>query len=120
MLMIIRVAAFLAALAAAPASALTPAAKEFIEIAQRLEPVHCEKRKLRREITFAEVEQRNGDAKALRDRFAAINRDKDVARLERRLAELEQRISDGRGGVRDPQDLEAISAQQRRAFYACV
>lgn len=117
--MIIRIAALLAALAAAPVFALTPAAKEFIEIARQLEPVHCEKRRLRRAIVLAEVERRVAEANELRARFAALDREPRTAKLEKRLAELEQRISDGRGGVRDPQDLEAISAQQRRAFYDC-
>jgi hypothetical protein len=50
---------------------------------------------------------------------AELNRDRETTRLERRLAELEKRISDGKGGARDPQDLDAISAQQRQAFYRC-
>jgi len=39
--------------------------------------------------------------------------------LDKVLAELEKRISDGKGGARDPQDLDAISFQQRQAFYRC-
>ncbi|MGH8705829.1 MAG: hypothetical protein ACREUO_10480 [Burkholderiales bacterium] len=104
---------------AAPAQALTPEAKEFIEVTQKLEPVQCEKRKLRRAIALAEAERRDADAKELRARFDTLNRDRETARLEKRLAELERRISNGRGGTRDAEDLEAISFQQRRAFYAC-
>lgn len=114
-----RLAAFVLALVAAPALALTPEGEEFLEIMKKLEPVHCEKRKLRREIALAEVERRDAEAKAGRAKFAAINRDKEVARLEKRLAALERRISDGKGGARDPEDLQAISRQQREAFYRC-
>ncbi len=55
----------------------------------------------------------------LRAREGELNRDKETARLEQRLAELEKRMSDGKGGMRDPQDLDAISLQQRQAFYRC-
>lgn len=112
----------LAALGVAPAAqlgALTPEGREFVEILKKLEPVHCEKRKLRRAIVFAEAEGRMAEAKALRAKLAALGREPQTARLEHRLAELEKRISDGRGGVRDPQDLEAISRQNRLAFYRC-
>ena len=119
MLTITRTAALAVALAGVPAIALTPAAKEFVEIAQQLEPVHCEKRKLRRAIVLAEVEQRDTDAKEFKARFAALDRDPRTAKLEKRLAELERQISDGREGVRDPQDLDAISRHQREAFYRC-
>jgi hypothetical protein len=101
------------------ALALTPEAQEWLETSAKLEPVQCEKRQLRRQIVLAEVEQRAADARKLRARVAALNRDKDTARLERRLAELEKRISDGKGGTRDPEDLQAISLQQREAFYRC-
>ena len=111
--------AFALVLAAAPAGAITPEAKEFIEILKQLEPVHCEKRKLRREIALAEVERRDADAMALRKRFADLNRDPETTKLEKRLAVLEHRISDGRGSARDPEDLQAISFQQREAFYRC-
>ncbi|MGH8705197.1 MAG: hypothetical protein ACREUO_07260 [Burkholderiales bacterium] len=113
------VALLVFALAAAPALALTPEAKEFMQISKQLEPVQCEKRKLRREIALAQAERREADARAARTKFAALNRDEQTARLEKRLAELERRISDGRGATRDPEDLEVISAQRRRAFYAC-
>lgn len=107
------------ALLAAPAQALTPEAKEFIEITRKLEPVQCEKRKLRHAIALAEAQDRESDARAAREKFDALNRNRETARLEKRLAELERRISDGRGGVRDPEDLEAISRQRREAFYRC-
>ena len=93
--------------------ALSREAQEFMAIVKRLEPVHCEKRKLRRQIALAQIEQR--DARALKDRFAALDRDPKTAKLEKRLAQLEPRVSKSA----DPEDLEAISAQQREAFYKC-
>ncbi len=102
-----------------PALALSPEAKEFMAISARLEPVQCEKRQLRRQMVQAQEEQRGEDLKKLRAREAAINRDRETARLEKRLAELQGRILDGKGGARDPQDLDAISFQQRQAFYRC-
>ncbi len=112
-------AAIALVLAASPAAAITPEGKEFVEILKQLEPVQCEKRKLRREIVLAEVEKRDADAKALRKRFADLNRDPGTSKLEKRLAVLEHRITDSRGGARDPEDLQAISFQQREAFYRC-
>lgn len=108
-----------AVLAASSARALTPEAKEFMAITAKLEPVQCEKRKLRREITLAEVERDHARVRELRARFDALEREPETARLERRLGELERRISNGRGGTIDPEDLEAISRQQREAFYRC-
>jgi predicted nuclease with TOPRIM domain len=102
-----------------PALGLTPEAREFMEISAKLEPVQCEKRQLRRQMAMAQAEQRGDDLKTLRARVAELNRDKQTTRLEQRLAELEQRISDGKGGTRDPEDLQAISLQQRQAFYRC-
>jgi hypothetical protein len=96
-----------------PAFALSPAAEEFMRIAKALEPVHCEKRKLRREIALAEAQRQ--DAKALKDKFAALDRDPKTAKLEKRLAQLEPRVSKSA----DPQDLAAISSQHREAFYRC-
>ncbi len=104
---------------AGPVFALTPEAKQFIEISKKLEPVQCEKRQLRRGIALAEIEKRERDARELRKRFAALNRNSETSRLEKRLAELERRISNGKGGTRDPEDLEAISFQQRDAFNRC-
>ena len=102
-----------------PALALSSAAKEFMEISAQLEPVQCEKRQLRRQMAMAQAENRADEMRRLRGRVAQINRDKQTARLEQRLAQLEKRISDGKGGTRDPQDLQAISFQQRQAFYRC-
>jgi hypothetical protein len=115
----LRLAVFLLLLAAAPAFALTPEAKEWLEVSAKLEPVQCEKRKLRLELLRAEVEKRGADARRLRARVAALNRDPETARLEKRLAVLEARILDGHGKPRNPEDLEAISLQQRQAFYRC-
>ena len=102
-------------LAPLPALALTPAAREFMEISAKLEPVQCEKRQLRRKMALAHAEKRGAELEQFRARFAEINRDRDTTRLEARLGELEKRIT--RAG--DPADLEAISFQQRQAFYRC-
>jgi hypothetical protein len=102
-----------------PALALSSAAQEFMEISAQLEPVQCEKRQLRRQMAMAQAENRADEMNKLRGRFAELNRDKETARLERRLAVLESRILDGKGGTRDPEDLQAISFQQRQAFYRC-
>ena len=80
-------------LAASGAQALTSEAREFIAISKELEPVQCEKRKLRREIA----------------------REPATARREKRLAELEPRLRRSS----DPEDLEAISHASREAFYRC-
>lgn len=98
---------------AGQAFALTPEAREFLRIVKELEPVHCEKRKLRREIALAQAQ--GHDSAALRARFSALDRDPSTAKLERRLAQLEPRVS--KSG--DPEDLAAISRQQREAFYRC-
>ena len=105
--------AFVLTLACAPAYALSPAAREFMDISAKLEPVQCEKRKLRRDITLAEVEKK--DARELRKRFSALDRDPKTARMEKRLAELEPRLRRSA----DPEDLPAISRQQVEAFYRC-
>ena len=52
------------------ALSLSPEAREFIDLTSKLEPVQCEKRRLRREITLAEVEKK--DTRELRKRFAAL------------------------------------------------
>jgi hypothetical protein len=98
-----------------PAYALSPAAQEFMSITKALEPVQCQKRQLRRELARAEIEQRHDDVKHLREKFVALDKDKKVLQLERRLAELEPRVSRSS----DPEDLRAISLQQREAFYRC-
>jgi hypothetical protein len=95
------------------AVALTPAAREFMQISKDLELVHCEKRKLRREIALAQVQQQ--DTQALKKKFAALDRDPKTAKLEKRLGELQPRIEKSN----DPEDLAAISAQHREAFYRC-
>ena len=112
----LRRAALAFVLVAAPAAALTPEAREFVDILQQLETVHCEKRKLRREIAFAEAEKRAAEAKQLRERFAKLDAEPKTAKLEKRLAQLEPRINSSQ---RDPEDLDAISKQRRDAFYRC-
>jgi len=97
------------------AFALSPAAREFMDISRELEPVQCEKRQLRRKIALAEAERRDADARAARARFATLNKDPKTTRLEKRLAELEPRLRKST----DPEDLQAISLQQREAFYRC-
>lgn len=82
-------------------------------IARELEPVLCEQRKLRREIALAEVQGQS--TKVLRERFARIERDPDTAKLHRRLAQLEPRVSKSS----DPEDLPAISRQHTEAYYRC-
>jgi hypothetical protein len=84
-----------------------------MSIMAELEPVQCQKRKLRREITLAEVEKK--DARELRRRFTALNRDAKTARLEKRLAQLEPMLSRSA----DPEDLAAINRQRTEAFYRC-
>jgi hypothetical protein len=113
--------AFLAALAlaASPALAITPDAREFLELSKKLEPAQCEKRKLRRGIALAEIEKDPERAKELRARFEAVNRDKETERMEKRLAQLEPRILDSQGRARHPEDLDAISLERRMAFYRC-
>jgi hypothetical protein len=95
--------------------ALSSAAQEFIAISKELEAVQCEKRQLRRKIALAEAEQRDSDANAARSRFAKLNADKKVSKLESRLAQLEPIVSRSK----DPEDLPTISLQQREAFYRC-
>ena len=100
-------------LVASPAWALSPAAREFMAIAKELEPLHCEKRKLRREMALAEAEGSAARAKELRARFAELDRNPATARLEKRLGELERRMT------LLPGDLDAISFQQREAYHRC-
>ena len=100
-------------LAVTPVHALSGVAREFMEIAKQLEPVQCEKRKLRREIALAEDDKK--DTRELRKRFDALERDPKNLRLERRLADLQPLLA--RSG--DPEDLRAIDHQRRDAFYRC-
>ena len=94
---------------------LSPAAQEFMSISRQLEPAQCEKRQLRRRIALAEAERRDADARVARARFGALDKDPKTARLEKRLAELEPLLKRSP----DPDDLPAISLQQREAFYRC-
>ena len=110
-----RVLALLIAAVPVEVAALSQAAQEFMAISKDLEPVQCEKRRLRRQIALAEAERRDPDVKTLRKKFAALDADPKTARLEKRLAELQPRVSRSS----DPEDLEAISRQQREAFYRC-
>jgi hypothetical protein len=103
----------LAAFVAQPCWGLSREAQEFIDIAKKLEPLQCEKRKLRRDIALAQAESR--DTAVLRERFAALDRDPRTAKLEKRLGELEPRIRRST----DPEDLAAISRQNTEAFYRC-
>lgn len=110
-----RVLILLAVAVSTPVFALSQAAHEFMAISKELEPVQCEKRQLRRKMALAEAERRGDDAKAARTRFARLNKDPKTTRLEKRLAELEPRLLKSS----DPEDLPAISLQQREAFYRC-
>lgn len=92
---------------------LSREAEEFVNISKQLEPLQCEKRKLRREIALAQIEKR--DAQALKNKFAELDRDPKTAKLEKRLAQLEPRLSKST----DPEDLQAISRQHTEAFYRC-
>jgi hypothetical protein len=111
--------AVLLAIVAPLVLALTPEAKEWLAISTKLELVQCEKRQLRRQIVLAEAENRTADAKKLRARADALSHDKETARLEKRLAVLEARLLDSQGRPRNAEDLDAISLQQREAFYRC-
>jgi len=93
--------------------ALSPDAREFMDITAQLESVQCEKRRLRREITLAEVERK--DTRELRKRFSALDRDPKTAKLEKRLGELQPRLAKSS----NPEDLRAIDRQRVEAFYRC-
>ena len=111
--------ALVLALAAAPAWAISSDAQEFLDLSKKLEPVQCEKQKLRRELALADVQRDEPKSKELRARFDALSRDRETARMEARLAALEPRILDREGRARRPEDLDAISLQRREAFYRC-
>lgn len=98
-----------------PVVALSPQAQEFMAITRELEPLQCEKRKLRRAIALAEAERRDDEVRTLRRKFADLDKNPETARLEKRLGVLEPRLS--KAG--DAEDLAAISRQQREAFYRC-
>ena len=114
-----RHAAWLLLLVAAPCLGVSPAAEEFMKITAELEPVQCEKRKLRRWIAVAEAERKDQEVAGLRRRFAQIDADPKTSKLEKRLGQLEKRISNGKGGTVDPDDLAAINRQRVEAFYRC-
>jgi hypothetical protein len=114
-----RLLPFVLLAAAWPAVALSPAAKEFMQVSRQLEPVQCDKRRLRREIALAQAEGRDADAKQLAAKFDRLNRDPQVARQEKRLEDLRRQMVDAKGAPRDAEDLDAISRQQREAFYRC-
>jgi hypothetical protein len=82
-----------------------------MDITAQLEPVQCKKRQLRREIVLADTEGRAADARRLRDDFARLDRDPKTAKLEKRLAQLEKRIT--------KDDLPEINRQHVEAFYRC-
>ena len=93
------------------AHSLSQEAKEFMAITTQLEPLQCRKRQLRREIVMADAERRSEDARKLRSDFDKLDRDPKTAKLERRLSELQKRIT--------PDDLPAINRQHVEAFYRC-
>jgi hypothetical protein len=106
---------FVGLIFSSPALALSPEAEEFMALTRELEPLQCEKRKLRRAIAVAEAERRDDDVRVLRRKFADLDKNPETARLEKRLGVLEPRLS--KAG--DEKDLAAISRQQREAFYRC-
>jgi hypothetical protein len=93
------------------AFALSQEAKEFMEITAQLEPMQCQKRQLRRQIVMADAEQRTADSRKLREDFDRLDRDPKTSKLEKRLAELEKRIT--------KEDLPQINRQHVEAFYRC-
>lgn len=102
-----------------PAGALSPAGREFLDVSKQLEKMQCEKRKLRREYAIAQAEGDKAKENEAKKRFDSLDRDPQTRKLEQRLALLQQRMTDATGKFRDPEDLDRISAQQRRAFYDC-
>ena len=93
------------------AAAVSQDAKEFMDITAQLEPVQCQKRQLRRQIVLADTEGRSADARKLRGDFDKLDRDPKTAKLEKRLAELQKRIT--------KDDLPEINRQHVEAFYRC-
>ena len=93
------------------AFALSQDAKEFLDIMKTLEPMQCKKRQLRRQIVMAEAEKRDDDARKLRADFARLDRDPKTSKLERRLAELQPRIT--------KDDLPEVNRRNVEAFYRC-
>ncbi len=93
------------------AFALSQDAKEFVDIMKALEPMQCKKRQLRRQIVMAQAEKRDDDARKLRADFRALDRDPKTSKLERRLAELQPRITQD--------DLPEVNRRNVEAFYRC-
>jgi len=116
---ILSIALSLLALAAVPARAVTPDAEAFMAAVQKLAPVLCERRKLRRELVMARVEQDAARERRLRERLQAIARDPETARLDERIEQLHRGLLDSNGRVRDPDDLRVLSAQQLELFARC-
>ena len=98
-----------------PSFGLSRDAQEFMAITKELEPVQCEKRRLRRQITLAEVEHRDDEARKLKKRFYDVDKDAKTAKLEKRLAQLGPRLEKSS----DPEDLRTINRQRVEAFYRC-
>ena len=107
------------ALVALPARAVTPDAEAFMAAVQKMAPVLCERRKLRREIAAARIEQDAGRERALRARLEEIVRNPETPRLDRRVKALRGRLVDSSGRVREADDLRAISAQQLELYARC-
>lgn len=102
-----------------PAQAVTPDGEAFMAAVEKLAPVLCERRKLRREIAAARIEENGARERALRARLEEIARDPETARLDRSVRTLHGRLVDSSGRVRDPDDLRAISAQQLELYARC-
>jgi hypothetical protein len=107
------------ALVAPPARAVTPDAEAFMAAVQKMAPVLCERRKLRREIAAARIGEDDVRERALRARLEEIARDAETTRLDRRVKALRGRLVDSSGRVREADDLRAISAQQLELYARC-
>lgn len=116
---ILAVVLSLLALGTLPARAVTPDAEAFMATVKKLAPILCERRKLRRGIAAARIEEDAARERALRARLEGIARDPETARLDRRVEALRGRLVDSRGRVRDADDLRAISAQQLELYARC-
>jgi hypothetical protein len=104
---------------ALPARAVTPDAEAFMAAVEKLAPVLCERRRLRREIAAARIEEDAARERALRARLDEIARDPETARLDRRVKTLHGRLVDSSGRMRDADDLRAISTQQLELYARC-
>ena len=106
---------FLLLLVPFQALALSPAAREFMDISRTLEPVQCEKRQLRRQMALAEAERRDADIQSLRQKFARLNRDPKTAKLESAWPSS-SRCSSARA---TPRTCRRSASSGARAFYRC-